>query len=138
MARATGGADGGPVQYEVADAIYRGDFLADDPYESWPVLTRERLRLAHLDILDRLSRLTFTYERYATSAALCQRIIELDPGREDSHRRLMRCYCRQGQPHLALLQYRACVRALKEELGVEVAPATARLHEQIRRHEAVG
>jgi DNA-binding SARP family transcriptional activator len=49
----------------------------------------------------------------------------------------MRCYSRQGQPHLALLQYRACVQALAAELGVDADPATARLHDQIRRHEPV-
>jgi hypothetical protein len=49
----------------------------------------------------------------------------------------MRCYSRQGQPHLALLQYRACMQALTAELGVDPDPATARLHDQIRRHEPV-
>ena len=62
---------------------------------------------------------------------------ERDPCREDAHRRLMRCYSRQGQPHLALVQYRASVRALAAELGVGPDPATAELHERIRRHEAV-
>ena len=49
----------------------------------------------------------------------------------------MRCYCRQGQPHLALMQYRACAQALEDELGVQTDPATARLHQDIRRHERV-
>jgi DNA-binding SARP family transcriptional activator len=49
----------------------------------------------------------------------------------------MRCYSRQGQAHLALMQYRMCARALAEELGVETDPSTAELHEQIRRHESV-
>ena len=64
-------------------------------------------------------------------------MIEKDPCREDAHRRLMRCYSRQSQPHLALIQYRACVRALSDELGVSVEPATARLHDQIRQHRYV-
>jgi hypothetical protein len=49
----------------------------------------------------------------------------------------MRCYSRQSQPHLALIQYRVCVRALSDELGVSVEPATARLHDQIRQHRYV-
>ena len=49
----------------------------------------------------------------------------------------MRCYSRQGQPHLALRQYRACVEALQAELGVDPTPATTELWEQIRRHEPV-
>jgi DNA-binding SARP family transcriptional activator len=123
--------------YESAGGLYRGDFLADDPYEDWAALTRERLRLAYLDALGRLSNLYFDAGHYTACASLCQRIIERDPCREDAHRRLMRCYSRQGQPHLALMQYRMCARALTDELGVETDPSTAELHEHIRRHERV-
>ncbi len=124
-------------EYEFADGLYRGDFLADDPYEDWAALPRERLRLAHLDALGRLSSLYFSLGRYSACASLCHRIIERDPCREDAHRLLMRCYSRQGQPHLALMQYRACARALADELSVETDPATVSLHQRIRRHEPV-
>ena len=123
--------------YELAGGLYRGDFMADDPYEEWTALTRERLRLAHLDALGRLSNLYFKAGHYTACASLCQRILERDPCREDAHRRLMRCYSRQGQPHLALQQYRMCERALTDELGVEADPATMELHQQIRRHQRV-
>jgi DNA-binding SARP family transcriptional activator len=125
------------TEYELAAALYQGDFLADDPYEEWPVLARERLRLAYLDTLDRLGQLYFAQGRYAACASLCQRIVERDACREDAQRQLMRCYSRQGQPHLALRQYDACAKALQGELGVDPAPATRRLQEAIRRHEPV-
>jgi DNA-binding SARP family transcriptional activator len=125
------------AEYELAASLYQGDFLAEDPYEEWPVLTRERLRLAYLDTLDRLSHLYFTQAQYAACASLCQRILERDPCREDAHRRLMRCYSRQGQTHLALRQFRACADSLMDELGVEPAPTTAVLYERIRRREPV-
>jgi DNA-binding SARP family transcriptional activator len=134
---AAGEPAGAIASYELAAAVYQGDFLADDPYEEWPVLTRERLRLAYLDTLDRLSRRYFAQDRWAASAALCQRIVERDACREDAHRRLMRCYGRQGQPYLALRQFHACAAALQAELGVDPSPATTRLHETIRRHEPV-
>lgn len=123
--------------YESAAGLYRGEFLADDPYEEWAALTRDRLRLTYLDALGRLSGLRFGSGQYAACANLCRRIIEQDSCREDAHRRLMRCYSRQGQRHLALMQYRACVRALADELGVEPEQATWGLNERVRRHEAV-
>jgi DNA-binding SARP family transcriptional activator len=132
-----GETDQATAAYEFATGLYRGEFLADDPYEDWAALIRERLRLAYLDTLGRLSNLHFNAGRYASSGHLCRRIIEEDPCREDAYRRLMRCYSRQGQPHLALIQYRACVRALGSELGVEPDLATVKLHDQIRHHESV-
>jgi DNA-binding SARP family transcriptional activator len=124
-------------EYEFAANLYRGDFMADDPYEDWAAVTRERLRLAHLDALGRLGNLYFEADHYTACASLCQRIIERDPCREDAHRRLMRCYSRQGLPHLALMQYRLCAQALAEELGVETDPSTRDLHQRIRGHERV-
>ncbi len=123
--------------YEFAASLYRGDFMADDPYEDWTALIRERLRMAHLDALGRLSTMYFEAGQYTACASLCQRIIERDPCREDAHRRLMRCYSRQSLPHLALMQYRACQRALADELGVDADPATTELQRRIRRHERV-
>jgi DNA-binding SARP family transcriptional activator len=128
---------GAMAEYELAASLYQGDFLADDPYEEWPVLTRERLRLTHLDSVSRLSHLYFSQGRYAPCAALCQRILEGDPCHEDAHRRLMRSYSRQGQLHLALRQYRICVEALRAELDIDPAAETTALYEQIRRREPV-
>jgi DNA-binding SARP family transcriptional activator len=125
------------AEYEVATGLYQGDFLADDPYEEWPVLTRERLRVAYLDTLDRLAQLYFSQGQYAACAALCQLTLAQDNCREDAHCRLMRCYSRQGQHHLALRQYQACVEALRADLDVEPAPTTIQLYERIRRHERV-
>jgi DNA-binding SARP family transcriptional activator len=134
---AAGGHAGAVAEYELAASLYGGDLLADDPYEDWPVLARERLRLAHLDVLDRLSRLHFDQGRYGASASLCLDLLERDACREDAHRRLIRCYSRQGHAHLALRQYRACAATLRAELGVDPAPSTVRLHEAIRRHQPV-
>jgi DNA-binding SARP family transcriptional activator len=125
------------ASYEQALALYQGDFLADDPYEDWPAMTRERLLLAYLDVLDRLSGLYFGQHQYGACVALCRLLVERDRCREEAHRRLMRCYTRQGQPHLALRQYQACADALDQDLGVDPDPATVSLAEQIRRHQPV-
>ncbi|WP_250009216.1 bacterial transcriptional activator domain-containing protein [Actinoplanes sp. M2I2] len=124
-------------EYEMADGLYRGDLLAENPYEDWPVLPRDQLRLAHVDALDHLGDLSFDAGRYAAAASLCARVLEDDPCREATHRRLMRCHSRLGQPHLALLQHRACAAALWRDLGVEPGPQTRSLYERIRRHEQV-
>jgi DNA-binding SARP family transcriptional activator len=124
-------------EYEKAVALYQGDFLEDDPYEEWSVLTRERLRISYLDALNRLSNIYFNLEQYETCANLALRILDCDKCREDAHALLMRCYSRQGQPQLALRQYQICVGALKTELDIDPEPSTTHLAEKIRRHERI-
>ncbi len=124
-------------EYRMAIGLYPGDFLADTPYEEWTTLKRERLRVQYLETLDHLSMIYFNQNSYDACTGLCQRILSQDACREDAHRRLMRCYARQGQVHLALRQYQACVDSLRSELEVEPSKATAQLYRQIRRQEAV-
>ena len=134
---ATGDLAGAAAEYARALALYQGDFLADDPYEDWPVMTREHLLLAYLDVLDRLSGLYLGQRQYGACVALCRLLVERDRCREDAHRRLMRCLTRQGQSHLALRQYQACADALDQDLGVGPDPATIDLAQQIRWHQPV-
>jgi DNA-binding SARP family transcriptional activator len=124
-------------EYESAISIYQGDFLEDTPYEGWTVLTRESLRMAYLNTLDSVSRIYFSQQRYAACIMACQHILERDRCREDAHCMLMRCYNRQGQDHMALRQYQACMEALRLELDVAPAPTTTRLYQQIREHRRV-
>jgi DNA-binding SARP family transcriptional activator len=123
------------AEYESAISLYQGDLLADDPYDDWPVLAREHLRVAYLDTLDRLSRIYFDQGQYTACQVLCQLILARDSCREDAHRQLMCCYSRQGQPNLALRQYQTCVEALRHELDVEPATATRQLADRIRRRK---
>jgi DNA-binding SARP family transcriptional activator len=125
------------ASYERAANLYQGDFLAEDSYEEWPAARRESLRLDYIDILDRLSQIYFSQGHYTTCVTLCQLILARDNCREDAHCRLMRCYSRQGQHHLALRQYQVCVKALKDELEVEPDSTTIQLVERIRRRERV-
>jgi DNA-binding SARP family transcriptional activator len=125
------------VEYELAIGLYQNDLLADDPYEEWPVLARERLRVTYLDTLDRLSHIYFDRDEYAACVTLCQLVLARDNCREDAHCLLMGCYSRQGQHHLALRQYQACAEALRAELDTSPAPTTTQLYERIRRRERI-
>jgi len=124
-------------EYEVAASLYQGDFLAENMYEEWTTLDRERLRIAYLDLLDRLSQVLFSQAQYTACVTLCQQILERDNCREDAYRRLMRCHSRLGQPHLALRQYQACVETLRIELDVSPEQATLQLYQRIRQHERI-
>ena len=123
--------------FEAATWLYQGEFLADDPYEDWTIVTREHLRLCYLDALDRLGALRLNSGDYPGCVAVCLKLLACDDCREDAHCRLMRCYSRQGQVQLALRQYRSCVAALRTELDVAPAPATTELFDCLRRREVI-
>lgn len=124
-------------ELEGAESLYQDDFLIEDPYEEWMIPKREALKDLYLIILDRMSRYHLEQGNHATCTHFCKQMLAKDACREDAHRRLMVCYSRQGQPHLALRQYHLCVEALAE--GLEVAPMTdtEALYQCIRRREIV-
>ncbi|MCA9918120.1 MAG: winged helix-turn-helix domain-containing protein [Anaerolineales bacterium] len=117
--------------FAAADELYSGDFLADDIYEEWTLVHRERLKHAHLDLLDRISQHYWTTRQYSQCISTCKKILQGDSCREDIHRRLMRTYLHQGQRHLAIRQYHHCVELLVQELNVAPMPATQKLFNQI-------
>ena len=118
--------------YAQAVAVYRGDLLAETPYDDWALLPRETLRVTYLDVLDRLAALHLAGGSFGRCIAVAQLILQQDPCREDAHRLLMRCYAAQGRIHEALRQFELCSRALATTLGSGPSRATTALLHSIR------
>jgi DNA-binding SARP family transcriptional activator len=112
--------------------IYRGDYLADAPYEQWASTTCEALRTRYLDALDRLAAAYTASGRTDRACDMARRILKQDPCREDAHRTLMRAAAMQGRPQEVARQYELCRRALADDLGVYPAPATTALYREAR------
>ena len=124
---AAGDLAGAAADYQLALATTRATFWPTTPDETGWSTNEEHVLLAYLDVLDRLGGLYLGRHQYGACVALSRLLVQRDPCHEDAQRRLMRCYTRQGQPHLALRQYQACVDALDQELGVDPDPATTAL-----------
>jgi len=119
------------AEYSIAENIYCGDFLEEDLYEEWASSTREKYRNAYLDLADRLSMYFQNNGNFAAAIDLCQKILAKDNCHEKAHRRLMQCYQSQGEQQRAVRQYKFCVNALKQELGVLPSAETRTLFEKI-------
>jgi DNA-binding SARP family transcriptional activator len=132
---ASGRQDEAMREFQMAEDLYLGEFLAEDRYEDWPLVHRENLKNAYLDALDQLSQYFYAKGQFATCIYYCRKILAEDNCREDAHRRVMLCHINLGQPHLALRQYHTCVEALRDELDVPPMPATEELYKQIRRKQ---
>ncbi len=105
------------------------------PFEEWALLTRERL--SH-QISSALHHLAATCEQrgdYERAVTFARRQLSLEPWDEEAHQQLMRALALGGQRSGALAQFENCRRMLAEELGVEPAPGTTRLYEQIKHGE---
>lgn len=120
-----------------AELLYQGELLAEDRYEDWPAVRRQQLEQYYLQLLTCLCDHYFATQQYATCITFANKLLQVEPCHEATHRLLMRAYARQRQGYLALRQYHQCVERLAEELAVPPDPATTRLYDAIRSHEPI-
>ncbi len=110
--------------------LYEADLL-ETWYQEWCLFDRERLLALYLGILDKLMTYGEVHGEYEQAIEYGTLILRHDRAREHTHRQMMRIYFLAGDRTTALRQYRRCVAALHEELGVSVARSTENLYLQI-------
>jgi predicted ATPase/DNA-binding SARP family transcriptional activator len=121
-----------------AAALYQGDFLAgfhvrDAPdFETWLASNQAQFHEQATQIFQTLTLLHSNAGEYSQAIAFCNRLLSLDPWREEAHRLLMLLQARTGQISAALAQYEACRKILAQELRIEPSAETTALYEQIR------
>lgn len=115
---------------ERASRLQHGPLLASC-YEDWCLPERAQLEDLHITLLDKLSR---GWERRAhlePAIHWAQRLLQVEPAHERTHRRLMSLYYQTDDRTRALRQYRRCQGVLADELGVQPSVRTEALAEQI-------
>jgi DNA-binding SARP family transcriptional activator len=134
---------GGPLRdadvtaLEQAVELSRHDLLVTWQHD-WVLRERDRLRLVHLDLLERLTDHYAATGNLARGLAHGNRLLQLDPAREVTHRQLMRLYADAGDRTGALRQYRRCMAALATEFDLEPDAETVELYRRIRAGRGVG
>jgi predicted ATPase/DNA-binding SARP family transcriptional activator len=125
------------AQLEEALKLYQGDFLAgfylrdSQGFEDWMLMEREHLKQRVMAALHQIVQSHLKHGLYADGMAQANRLLQLDPLREETHCLLMMLQAQMGQRSAALVQYEACRRLLNEELGVEPSEETVALYEEI-------
>ena len=126
-------------QWREGIELYRGGFLegfsvAGCPaFEEWALLQGERLHCLALDALRRLADWYEGHAELAVALEYARRRLELDLLQESAHRQVMRLLAHSGLREAALAQYEICQLQLEKDLGVEPAPETVSLYEDIRK-----
>ncbi|MCW5849918.1 MAG: tetratricopeptide repeat protein [Anaerolineae bacterium] len=118
------------ANFEQAVSLYQGDYLLEY-YSDWAQAERERLKHLYLQLLHSLGA---CYERradYPRAVELYHKALAADEYQETIHQSLLRCYIALGDRHRAIQHFREMSMILKRDLGIEPAPETQRLYQQI-------
>jgi DNA-binding SARP family transcriptional activator len=118
------------LHLEEALQLYTGELL-EGFYTDWALRERERLRSLYLNTLAHLMRFYQQQGQFDKSLLYGQKILDLDPLREEVHRDMMRLYAANGQRPLAIRQYQVCSTLLAEELGITAMEETQSLYAQL-------
>jgi DNA-binding SARP family transcriptional activator/peptidoglycan hydrolase-like protein with peptidoglycan-binding domain len=136
-------ASGTPSDLEKAVSLYRGELLdgldlPDPGFQDWLEEERRRFRDLMAGALTALMAHKRTDGAPQDAVVLGQRLLTMDPLREDVHRALMVIYAELGQRQAALQQYQRCRELLAGELNVAPEAETEALHEALRKNDAAG
>lgn len=115
---------------ENAVALYRGDLL-EGFYDDWALREREHLRMRYLAALTYLMEFYYRQSNIEKSLSYGQKILEIDPLREEIHRRMMKMYLEAGHRVRAVRQYEICKHALSHELHIEPMEETQSLYRSL-------
>jgi adenylate cyclase len=124
-------------QWERAALVYRGDLLSgvslpNGAFADWLLVEQTRLH----DLAVRALGQMLDHQEGEAAVATAQRLLALDPDREDIHRSLMRLYSAAGDRSQALKQYQLCRDHLQRDLGVKPAAETELLFQELRQSPA--
>lgn len=115
-----------------AVALYRGEFLADDPYADWAFSEREYLRSLAGKALAALAQIALGNGRLVAAAEHLQRLAELEPFDSHVHQMLIEVCLRRGRRTEALRHYHALRarlhRAFGEQPDFELTSVAARAY----------
>lgn len=124
-----GEADQAEAHLKQALELYRGDFLADEPYAEWAYAERDRLRGVTTQCLRTLATILAKRGDINGAADLLEQLAELEPYDSEVHEQLLTAWLRLGRRTEASRRYTAfrmrMLRKFGEEPGFELADLTA-------------
>ncbi len=118
--------------------LYQGDFLEGFyvgqalAMEEWMLGRRSLLNGLMVQALQTLVVKHLEREENASGIHYANRLLAIEPWREETHRHLMLLLARSRQRSAALAQYEICRKSLTAELGVEPMPETTALYKRIK------
>lgn len=100
-------------------ALYRGDFLADEPYADWALAERERLHNLAGRALRALTKIMLGRHELDAAVEYLEQLAELEPLDAETHRDLLAVWLAQGRRTEAARRYAVYRARMLREFGEE-------------------
>jgi DNA-binding SARP family transcriptional activator len=100
-------------------ALYRGDFLADEPYADWALDERDRLHNLAGRALRALTKIMLARHDLGATAEYLEQLAELEPLDAEAHRDLLAVWLAQGRRTEAARRYAIYRTRMLREFGEE-------------------
>ena len=118
--------------FEQAVALYHGDFLMDDLYESWIEKKRSALKERFISLLLTIARIHEEQDEATPAIRYLKRAIDAAPLNEEAYRQLMIVYADCAMKSEAMALYETCRQTLLTELDVLPDHETRQIFEKIK------
>lgn len=128
-----GDAVGARTAAEGALALVRGSLLADEADAEWAAEARSASDNSVAEVRRVAAAAALATGQVGDAAAHAAEALRSDPYDEAALRTLMRAHAAAGRPASALAEFARVRELLAEELGVDPAPETRVLHEELLR-----
>jgi DNA-binding SARP family transcriptional activator len=112
-------------------AGFRGDLLPDDPYESWVIAARERIRRRAVGLLDLCADRAIAEYDLDEAIRCLERAIEIMPDEEERYLAAARHRLAQGRRGAARSTLRRA-QTMLDDLGLTAPPAMRELQHRLR------
>lgn len=114
--------------------FYRGDFFSDLSYADWPKIYRENLRRKYLKLIEIMTKMMASHNKYLDALKYLNEGLILDPYFEKFYLLKLKILNKLGRTAEAISTYNECKNILEEELGVQPRPELRAQLRKIKRN----
>ncbi len=110
--------------------LYHGPYLPD-LFMEWAEKRQEELRSHYLEALNGLASLELEAKRYPDAKTLYEKVVAIDPYRDEAHLALMKCLVISGSSSAAIAHFKQYKAILRKDLNAEPLPELQKYYDQL-------
>jgi len=113
-------------------SLYKGEYLAENPYDEWALAPRNHYHRLYLQSLFRLLELLRHHRRYEEIVKIFEEAVLIEPLEENLHYYYLEALLEQEDIRQALSHYSYITSRMYQELGIKPSPSMREIYRKIR------